>query len=72
MYIYTVKKQKLKNSSRGVRNSTKRPKIRRLRRTGYRKNYQRTAKDIFKILQKKFFSKIIIFYFYKDFLHGHN
>ena len=42
MCIYTVKKQKLKkklkNSSRGVRDSTERPKIRRLRRKGYRKN----------------------------------
>ena len=27
MCIYTVKKQKLKNSSRGMRDSTERPKI---------------------------------------------
>ena len=39
MCIYTLKKQKLKkNSSRGVRDSTECPKIRRLRREGYRKN----------------------------------
>ena len=31
MCIYIVKKQKLKKSSRGVRDSTERPKIRRLR-----------------------------------------
>ena len=37
MCKYTVKKQ-LKNYSRGVRDSTERPKIRRLRRKGYRKN----------------------------------
>ena len=37
--MYTVKKQEIrKNSSRGVRDSTKRPKIGRLRRKGYRKN----------------------------------
>ena len=43
MYIYTVKKQNLKknkNNSQGggVRNSTERPKTRRLRRKGYGKN----------------------------------
>ena len=42
MCIYTVKKQNLKknkkNSQGGVRNSTKRPKTRRLRRIGYGKN----------------------------------
>ena len=38
MCIYIVKKQKLNNSSRAVRDSTERPKIRRLRRKGYRKN----------------------------------
>ena len=46
MYIYTLKKQKflkkVKNSSSGVCNSTERPKIRRLRRKGYRK----TNKDL--------------------------
>ena len=45
MCIYTVKmqqlKKKLKNSSWGVRDSTVRPKIRRLRRKGY----ARTNKD---------------------------
>ena len=42
MCIYTVKKQKLKkklqNFSKEVRDSTERPKIRRLRRKGYRGN----------------------------------
>ena len=41
MCIYTVKKQNKKNSSwegGGVRHSTKRPKISRLQRKGYRKN----------------------------------
>ena len=42
MCIYTVKKQKLINNLKipqgGVRNSTERPKIRRLWRKGYRKN----------------------------------
>ena len=42
MCIYTVKKnknlKKIKNFSRGVRDSTERSKIRRLRRKGYRKN----------------------------------
>ena len=41
MGIYTVEKQKLKkneNSSMGVRKSTERPKIKRFRRKGYRKN----------------------------------
>ena len=41
MCIYTVKKQKVKknctNSSRRVRNSTERLKIKRFRRKGYRK-----------------------------------
>ena len=40
MCIYTVKKGKkikLKNPSRGVRNPTKRLKIKRFRRKGYRK-----------------------------------
>ena len=44
MGIYTVEKQKFKkneNSSMGVRNSIERPKIRRFRRKGYRKNLQR-------------------------------
>ena len=41
MCIYTVKQQNLKNSSRGVRDSTKRSKTRRLLRKGYHKNYQR-------------------------------
>ena len=40
MCIYTVKK-KLKKKSMVVRESTERPKIRRLRRKGYRKNKQR-------------------------------
>ena len=43
MCIYTVKKTKLKNNKKilrggGVRNSTERPKTRRLRRKGYGKN----------------------------------
>ena len=39
MSIYTVKKQNLKNfDGGGVRNSTERPKTRRLRRKGYGKN----------------------------------
>ena len=43
MCIYTVKKQNLKNKKvlrwgGGVRNSTERPKTRRLRRKGYGKN----------------------------------
>ena len=38
MCIYTLKKQKLKKFSRGVRDSTECPKIKRLRRKGYRKN----------------------------------
>ena len=38
VHIYTLKQQKLKKSPRGVRDSIKRPKIRRLRRKGYRKN----------------------------------
>ena len=42
MCISTLKKQKLKKSSRGVCDSTERPKIRRLRRKGYRK----TNKDL--------------------------
>ena len=37
MCIYTVKRQKLKKTSWGVRDSTERPKIRRLRRKGYAK-----------------------------------
>ena len=44
MCVYTVKKQalkKIKNSSRGVRYSIERSKIRRLRPKGYRKNEQR-------------------------------
>ena len=44
MCRYTLKKQKLKkklNSSRGVGNSTKCPKIRRLRRKEYLNNKQR-------------------------------
>ena len=40
MCIYTVKKQKLKKSSRGLRNSTERPQIRRLRHKGYCQNLQ--------------------------------
>ena len=44
MCIYTLKKQKLKKKflmggGGGVRDSTERPKIRRLWRKGYRKNY---------------------------------
>ena len=38
MSIYTLKKQKLKKNTKflkGVRDSTERPKIRRLRRKGY-------------------------------------
>ena len=43
MCIYTVKMQNLKNNNKkilrgGVRNSTERPKTRRLRRKGYGKN----------------------------------
>ena len=39
MCTYTVKNQIFKkNSSRGVRDSIERPKIRRLQRKGYRKN----------------------------------
>ena len=38
MYMYTLKKQKIRNSSRGVRDSTERPKIRGLRRKVCRKN----------------------------------
>ena len=40
MCIYTVKKkiEKKLKSSKGVRDSTERPKIRRSRRKGYRKN----------------------------------
>ena len=39
MCIYTVKnKNKIKKSSREVRDSTERPKIRRIRRKGYCKN----------------------------------
>ena len=44
MCIYTVKKQNLKKNKKnlmvggGVRNSTERPKTRRLRRKGYGKN----------------------------------
>ena len=39
MCTYTVKKQNfLKNAPRGVRDSTERPKIRRIWRKGYRKN----------------------------------
>ena len=38
VHIYRVNKQKIKNSSMGVRNSTKRPEIRHLRRKGYHKN----------------------------------
>ena len=44
MYKYTVKKQKLnkiKNSPRVMCNYTERPKIRHLRRKGYRKSQQR-------------------------------
>ena len=42
MCTYTLKKQNLKKkSSRGVRDSTDRSKIRRLRRKGYRKKQQR-------------------------------
>ena len=37
MCVYTVKKQNLKNSSKGVRNSTERLKIRLLRCKGYAK-----------------------------------
>ena len=38
---YTQLKSKKKTISWGVRNSTERPKIRRLRRKGYRKIFQR-------------------------------
>ena len=46
MCIYTVKnnrKIKLKNSSKGVRDSAERLKIRRLRRIVYRKNFKDLA-----------------------------
>ena len=42
MCIYTVKIPKIKNASRGVRDSTERHKIRRFWRTGYAK----TNKDL--------------------------
>ena len=41
MCTYTVKKQKLRKSSRGVHDSTERPKIWHLRRKGFLKNKQR-------------------------------